>query len=258
MGRIGTLGAGGIVAAFSLAVISWAGSGAASRAVQAAGEKPPVLVELFTSESCSSCPPADRLLAKIQESEPSVIVLSEHVTYWNGLGWRDPYSSSEATERQRNYAENMGLSGSYTPQMVVNGQFEFVGSDARSAAKAIEKSSARVAVPVRITGLGNNGGHVSFTIETGAVAKNAQLLVVFAQDEGIEHVAHGENGGSTLRHVQIARVIRQVADLKNGSAYKGAFSAELPQAIAGSGWHVVAFLQQGPGGFILGAASQAI
>src|SRR5271165_4987127 len=198
MGRIGILVASSLAGILSLSVISRTGSGREYKAVEAAGAKAPVLVELFTSESCSSCPPADRLLARIRDSEPSVIVLSEHVTYWDGLGWKDPYSSLESTERQRDYVERMGLNSSYTPQMVVNGQFEFIGSDASSAAKAIQEASAHFTVPVSITGPKSTGDSVSFEIETGAVTKNAQLIVVLAQDEGIEQVAHGENGGSTL------------------------------------------------------------
>jgi hypothetical protein len=198
------------------------------------------------------------LLAKIHESEPSVIVLSEHVTYWNDLGWKDPYSSPESTERQRDYAERMGLNTSYTPQMVVNGRYEFVGSDAKLAADAIQKSTGHIGVAVGIARLKTAANHVSFEVETGAVGKNAQLVMVLAQDEGIEQVHHGENANRTLRHIQIARTIRQIAEVRSGSAYKGVFSADLPQTIAGSGWHLVVFLQQGAGGSILGVASQAI
>jgi hypothetical protein len=224
----------------------------------AASVNSPVLVELFTSEGCSSCPPADQLLASIQQADPNAVVLSEHVTYWNGIGWRDPFSSLDSTERQNNYVQHMGLSSSYTPQMVVNGRYEFVGSDAGAAAQALHQAAAGASVPLTISDLKTTDNHVAFALQTGTVDKDAQLLVVLAQDEGIEHVANGENGGRTLRHVQIARTIRQVASVKNGSAYAGTVSLDVPQAIAGEGWHLVAFLQQGPGGPILGVASQMI
>jgi hypothetical protein len=224
----------------------------------AASINSPVLVELFTSEGCSSCPPADQLLARIQKADPNAVVLSEHVTYWNGIGWSDPYSSQDSTERQTNYVQRMGLSSNYTPQMVVNGRYEFVGSDAGAAAQALHQAAAGTTVPLTISDLKATHSQVAFSLQTGTVDKEAQLLVVLAQDEGVEQVANGENGGRTLRHVQIARAIRQIASVKNGSAYAGALSLDVPQAIGGEGWHLVAFLQQGPGGPILGVASQVL
>jgi hypothetical protein len=95
-------------------------------------------------------------------------------------------------------------------------------------------------------------------LETGTVNKDAQLMLVLAQDEGIEHVASGENGGRTLRHIQIARSIRQIASVRSDSAYKGTVSVDLPQVISGEGWNLVVFLQQGRGGNILGVTSQAL
>jgi hypothetical protein len=152
----------------------------------------------------------------------------------------------------------MGLSSNYTPQMVVNGRYEFVGSDAGAAAQALHQAAAGTSVPLTISDLKTTLYHVAFALQTGTVNKEAQLLVVLAQDEGIEYVASGENGGRTLRHVQIARTIRQVASVKDGSAYAGSVSLDVPQAIAGEGWHLVALLQQGPGGPILGVASHVL
>jgi hypothetical protein len=226
--------------------------------LEAGAAKSPVLVELFTSEGCSSCPPADQLLARIQKAAPSAIVLSEHVTYWNNLGWKDPYSSGVSTERQSDYVQRLRLESSYTPQMVVDGTYEFVGSDASAASHAIEKASMSAATPITISDVNIKGDRLTYEIETGAVAKDAELMAVLAQDEGEEHVANGENGGRVLRHVQIARVIQQVATVKSDQSYRGSFSLNVPPLVAGSGWHLVVFLQQGSGGPILGVASRAV
>jgi hypothetical protein len=226
--------------------------------METSSAKAPVLVELFTSEGCSSCPPADQLLTRIEKTQPSVIVLSEHVTYWNGIGWKDPFSSNESTRRQSDYVGRLNLESSYTPQMVVNGRYEFVGSDAATAAREIQKAAGDATTPVTISGLQTTQNKVTFAVETGTVASPARLLVVLAQDEGMQHVANGENGGRVLRHVQIARSIQQVAEVKSNSAYKGNVTLDLPQPIAGSGWHVVVFLQQGSGGPIVGVVSHAV
>src|SRR5438477_2909954 len=114
--------------------------GGALLAGGAGQSRAPVLVELFTSEGCSSCPPADRLLETL---DPQVIVLSEHVDYWDRLGWRDPYSSHASTLRQEAYARTFGTQGPYTPQMVIDGATEFVGNDSRRAADEIARARNR-------------------------------------------------------------------------------------------------------------------
>jgi hypothetical protein len=250
-----------------LAVVVWMAGGFSRRlpagmepgVVLAASAGNPVFVELFTSEGCSSCPPADDLLAQIAAKIPNAVVLSEHVTYWNDLGWRDPFSLDASTGRQSDYVQRMSLSSNYTPQMVVNGRREFTGSDAGAASRAIALASAEAGVPVAISGVTVDAGRgVSFSIMTGAVRASSELVVVAAQDVGTKHVSNGENGGHTLRHVMIARSFTQAAKIRSGEGYSGHVTVALPEAISGSGWHVVAFVEQGRGGPVLGAASAAV
>src|SRR2546426_7678566 len=132
-----------------------------SFAFAALAESPrtPVLVELFTSEGCSSCPPADMLLGRLQQSQPvagvEVITLSEHVDYWNQLGWTDPFSSAGLTERQRQYAAALRGDGVYTPQIVVDGKSGFVGSDSQKALRAIAEAAKAPKAGVRLSCGGN-------------------------------------------------------------------------------------------------------
>src|SRR6202521_2646022 len=138
----------------------------------------PVLVELFTSEGCSSCPPADALLEKLDRSQPvngaELIVLSEHVDYWNDIGWKDPYSSHEYSERQSAYAARFGRGGVYTPQMVVDGHFELVGSDERGAIQAVENETKFAKVPLSLSAIRfESNNKLSMHIEAGPLGPSA-------------------------------------------------------------------------------------
>src|SRR5246500_3565127 len=170
----------------------------------------PVLVELFTSEGCSSCPPADALLEKFDRSQPvsgaELIVLSEHVDYWNDIGWKDPFSSHEYSERQSAYAAHFALGSSYTPQMIVDGHYEFVGSDERVAKEAIANATKVMKTPVTVSSRLNDEKTPILHIETGplpssSTAISAVIFVAIADDIDESHVNGGENAGRTLKHV---------------------------------------------------------
>src|SRR5258708_5530614 len=165
-----------------------------------AAPRTPVLVELFTSEGCSSCPPADALLERLDRSQPvnraELIVLSEHVDYWNDIGWKDPYSSHEYSERQRAYAAQFGRGSIYTPQMVVDGHFELVRSDERRATQAIQRATKVRKIPVSISLTDERMTTVH--IETGPLppaipAESASVFRAIADNSDESHVSRGEN-----------------------------------------------------------------
>lgn len=198
----------------------------------------PVVVELFTSEGCSSCPPADRFLTELS-GRGDVLPLAFHVTYWNSLGWRDPYSFEGATARQASYAARLG-GGSYTPEMVVDGRRGLVGSERGEAAAAIAASRGDASVAVR---LGRSGSDVSVTV--GAGAGHGRILLIGFDPRHETQVGRGENAGHTLTESNIVRSMKMIG------SYDGA--AVSLNAARGAGADA-AVLVQGGDGRILGAA----
>jgi hypothetical protein len=177
-----------------------------------AGERP-IVVELFTSEGCSSCPPADKLLAELA-SRPDVLALSFHVDYWNRLGWRDPYSSREATQRQNRYATLLDLGTVYTPQIVVDGTWQAVGSDHADVEQALGLAQrSRTEIPVMLT---LDHGRAQIKLGTGGDVASASLLLIGFDRRHVTAVKRGENGGRTLTHVDVVRGIEEVARLTGG------------------------------------------
>jgi hypothetical protein len=206
----------------------------------ASAEPPPVLVELFTSEGCSSCPPADRLLEKLDQ-EGAAIVLSEHVDYWNYLGWRDPFSSSQFSRRQSGYALRGDV---YTPQIVVDGLAKLVGSNEAGVRGAIQQAARRPKLAVAIRQLRREGAAVVVDIE--AAASDRGTLWLALAGDGANQVTRGENAGRHLRHVAVARAM--------ALAKPGVNRVELPKDFTGG--RVVAFVQDRVTLEILGAAEK--
>ncbi len=215
--------------------IAFAGAPAA-----AAGR--PIVVELFTSEGCSSCPPADALLAELAK-RPDVLALSFHVDYWDRLGWKDPFSSAAATARQRDYAEILGTGSVYTPQIVVDGRWQAVGSDRGEVDRALAAAQGQsAAVPV---GLTVAGGHARVALGAGDKVAGRVLLIGFDRRH-TDKVGGGENDGRSLTHVDVVR----------GFAEIGRFDGKPATIEAAVPWHAerIAAIVQAEDGRILGVA----
>jgi hypothetical protein len=204
----------------------------------------PVVVELFTSQACSSCPPADVLLTDLAQRRNDVLPLSFHVTYWNNLGWRDPFSFPAATERQRAYAAKVGEESVYTPQMVVDGTQSFVGSNRNEAEAAIRRAKSAQITPVPLH-FGRQGE--ALIIEVGAGAGQGAVLLVGFDPEHSTAVGGGENGG---RRLQESNVVRSIQTIGQWTGAPLRLEQPLP---AGSQFAV---LLQAPDGRIIGATRQ--
>ncbi|NYF80801.1 DUF1223 domain-containing protein [Granulicella arctica] len=223
-----------------------------------------VLVELFTSEGCSSCPPADALLRQINGTKTAsgqlIVGISEHVTYWNSLGWSDPFSSSVYTARQDAYGVSLGLDSIYTPQMVVNGTEQFVGSSNGDLAKALRREQEKESsVDLRIvsTSVVGNMLTVKFSVTSDASVHGADIIAVLTDDNDQSSVSRGENSGRTLAHVSVARSIVRIAEVQREADQTAQIA--LPDHFGGKeGHHLILFVQTARSGRVLGAATQPL
>ncbi|HLY42889.1 MAG TPA: DUF1223 domain-containing protein [Terracidiphilus sp.] len=174
-------------------------------------QRVPVLIELFTSEGCSDCPPADALLARLDSTQfipdADAIVLSEHVTYWNHDGWRDPFSLDDVDERQRSYVFRFGLKDSYTPQAVIDGSVQMVGNNANAVASAIEQAAKNPKQQIAIENARWENGGAQFSIRSSDNSGD-HLVVALAADSARRNVSAGENAGHTLSHVAVMRAMK--------------------------------------------------
>lgn len=202
----------------------------------------PVVVELFTSQGCSSCPPADAYLSELAR-RPDVLPLAFHVTYWNRLGWRDPYSLPASTERQEAYADRLGET-SFTPQLVVEGRASVIGSRRAEADAAIAKARAGLAAGVSVS-LTRAGDRLSVAIGQGSRAARGRILLVGFDRERVTAVRRGENGGRTLTESNVVRSVRSLG------AWDG---SPLSASEAMPAGEEAAILVQAEDGRILGAA----
>ncbi|MEM8945809.1 MAG: DUF1223 domain-containing protein [Planctomycetota bacterium] len=220
----------------------------------------PVVVELFTSQGCSSCPPADKLLIGLAEigekHQLPVYCLSFHVDYWNSLGWRDPYSSEQFTKRQRQYAAAFQSNRVYTPQMIVGGEIEFVGSRGRDAQQAIQSALAAPATSTVTleTSVSADRRTVSVSYAVHDSAPAEKLNIALVQNSASNEVPRGENSGRSLAHVHVVRVFRTI-DLQKPT---GVLDLDLPEGLSAEASSVVAYVQDQRSLRITGAASSLV
>jgi hypothetical protein len=225
----------------------------------------PVIVELFTSEGCSSCPPADALLAKLEERQPvanaQIIALEEHVDYWNNLGWMDPFSAKDWTARQEEYAGSLGNGNVYTPQMVINGQKEFVGSREQQARQEIAAAATGMPAVVSLTRRQpEEKGALEFAVSVGKLAGNkagdtAEVWLAITEAGLHSNVTRGENAGEDLHHASVVRVLRKMGVADPGKEISFSSSVRLSRDPAWNlrNLHAVAFVQERRSRQIVGA-----
>jgi len=235
---------------------------------EGSAQRIPVLVELFTSEGCSSCPPADALLESLDRAQPVVgaelIVLSEHVDYWNYIGWRDPYSSHLYSERQSSYARRLGRDGVYTPQMVVDGTREFVGSDARSATQALAEAAKAPKIRVQLSaGSVDPMKGVAARVETDVLplsygADEAEVYVAIALNHAESKVLRGENSGRRLTHAAVVRRLVKVGTIRPGQSFGADVQVKLDPGDGLQELRLIAFVQEPRSGRVVGATVQAV
>jgi hypothetical protein len=252
-GKVAVFGAGGLAVA-ALVLSGWlTGDRGDGRATLSAAESqtanrtgaPFAVVELFTSQGCSSCPPADRNLSRIvadaERRGINVLALSFHVDYWNRLGWKDPYSDAAWTARQSAYAKVLETDGLYTPQMVVNGMEQFVGSDVEQSDRVIADALAqtRTGATLAIPAAHRQEGNLRVDYELSGARAGDSLVVVLTHDAGTNNVTRGENAGRKLTHRNVVRSLDRVASPTS----RGTIDVKLPADIDSTPHRLIAFVQ---------------
>jgi hypothetical protein len=224
----------------------------------------PVLVELFTSEGCSSCPPADALLAKLDHDQPihnaEIIVLGEHVDYWDNLGWHDRFSSHQYTERQSQYSARLSVDGVYTPQMIVDGTDQFVGNDAAHAQRAIVHAAQTAKLNLSLSKPVVDARKVSTSVSLPASASqpHGDLYAALVDPTDTTDVRSGENGGHHLQHAGVVRSLQRIGNLNQLNNGPLAFTLIAPGDAKLADMRVVVFAQQNGQGNILGAVTTSV
>ena len=198
------------------------------------------VLELFTSEGCSSCPPADRLLPQLAALDVNVIPLSFHVDYWDKLGWKDPFSNAQFTDRQKDYGQYFKLESIYTPQLIINGKFEMVGSDKATAEADIKKLlNENAIVELIIDEVRKGSNKLSVNCLLAGDWRNSDLLAAIVQDHAEGDVKGGENHGAKLSHTNVVRTFLELP-----AKEKMNFEMTIPAGLSANNSHLILFVQQ--------------
>lgn len=218
-------------------------------------KKHPVLVELYTSEGCSSCPPADQALAFLEKEQPfmqaEIITLALHVDYWNNLGWKDEYSSPLYSQRQSVYAQRLKLDSTYTPQMIVDGQTQFVGSNLSEAGKAIIEAakSAKANIETEFINVDTLKIKISDVPKHG----DSTVFLAIAEDNLASNVKRGENAGKIMEHVSVVRELKPLAKIEaNSNVYEQVTAVNLQPEWKPENIKYIVFVQENESRKILG------
>ena len=230
------------------------------RAENSGAPAAPVLVELFTSEGCSTCPPADALIQRMDSMQPihgaSLIVLSEHVDYWDHEGWKDPYSSHAFTERQADYVRALKLREPYTPQVIIDGR-QVLDGGPQQIEKALVTAATAPKVFVRIESLKVEPGALHAHVDVAGTAnERAQVVAALALDHAESLVLKGENGGKRLRHVAVVEQMKKLGDVGKGKDFSQDVQLKLKPGTDPKNLRLVVFVQEAGPGKVLGAAMQ--
>jgi hypothetical protein len=214
---------------------------------RSAAGQPLTVVELFTSQGCSSCPPADALVGELAKRD-DVLVLSEHVGYWDYLGWRDPFAIPATTQRQRDYARRLGLGYVYTPQMVIQGATQVTGSNRNEVLNRLEEPEPGSPLAVKIDRAGD--GRILVSVGGAPVGEDAAVWLVLFDKEHMTRVSRGENRGREIRNYNVVRSFTRIGSW-DGEATT--MTAIMPEA-EGIGDGCAVIVQAQNTGRILGAA----
>jgi hypothetical protein len=227
-----------------------------------------VVAELFTSEGCSSCPPADDLLRRLAHEQivpgVRVLALGEHVDYWDRLGWRDPFSSPAFSDRQSEYDARVFHTGNvYTPQLVIDGRLQQVGSDLTAVRRAIGEAARHPKAAVTVLAQADNATHVRIQVQVAPsqgvnIGGIADVIVAITEDELTSNVQRGENRGRVLKHGAVVRSLTALGSLTKLGAFAQAMSLPVAPSWIGPNIRIVAFVQERQSRRIVGAASATL